>query len=55
MHGFQMVRSSWDFGFGGFEKLLVSLVDQFGNFAADQVAGLSEHLYPVVTVLLDGG
>jgi len=52
---FQMVGGGWDFSFGGFQKLLVATVDQFGNFAADQVSGVGEDLHGIVAVFLDGG
>src|ERR1700683_2126413 len=50
-----MVGGCWDFGLGGFEKLLVSPVNQLRDFAANQVAWISKNLHPVVAVFLDGG
>src|SRR5579863_2295797 len=49
-----MVRGGRNFGFGGFKKLLVSLVDELRNLATNQVAGIGENLHSIVAVLLDG-
>src|SRR5258708_17020668 len=50
-----MICRSRDFRLGGFQKLLVAAIDELGNFAADQIAGVSENLHAVVPVFLDGG
>src|SRR5580700_9581568 len=55
LQGFQMVRRGGDFILGSLQKLLVAAVHEFGNFAADHVAGIGENLYSVDAVFLDGG
>ena len=55
LQGFEVVGGGGDFGLGGFQKLLVAAVDQLGDFAADQVAGIGKDLDAVVAIFLDGG
>ena len=49
-----MIGGGRHFCFRCFQKLLIALVDQLGNFAPNQVPGISEDLYMIVAVLLDG-
>ena len=53
MQGFQVVGRRGNLGLGSFQKLLVALVNQLGNFGADQVAGISEDLDATIFRLLD--
>jgi len=38
-----------------FQKLLIALVHQLGNFAADQVSWIGEDLYTIILIFLDLG
>ena len=50
-----MVGCGGDLGFGGLEKLLVALVDQAGDLAADQDAWFGKKTHPTIGGLLNGG
>src|SRR3954470_4130873 len=49
-----MIGCSRDFGFGGLQKLLVSLVHKAGDFAADLDAGLGKETRRAVIVAFNG-
>src|SRR5262249_11523953 len=55
VQSFQMVGGRWYFGLAALEELLVPLVYEPGNFAAEQVAGFSENACSAVVSLFDGG
>src|SRR5438132_10647000 len=48
-----MVGGRGDFRLGGLEKLLVSAVHEFGDFATDQIAGIREYLHAIVAIFLN--
>src|SRR5437899_11289618 len=48
-----MVGGRGDFRLGGLEKLLVSAVHEFGDFATDQIAGIREYLYAIIAIFLN--
>src|SRR5947208_10700739 len=50
-----MVGGRGDFRLGGLEKLLVSAVHEFGDFATDQIAGIREYLHAIVAIFLNPG
>ena len=49
-----MVGGGGDLGLRGLQYLLVTAVDELGNFSANQVARVGENFHPFVPVLLDG-
>src|SRR5258708_33181550 len=55
MQGLQMLGGSRNLGFCGLEKLLVSLIDQAGDFRADQKARLGKETHAVVAGLFNSG
>src|SRR5581483_7229035 len=55
LQSFQMIRSRGDFRFCRLEDLLVSLIHQLRDFAADQVTGVGENLHRVSAIFLNGG
>src|ERR1700751_3318600 len=48
-----MICGRWDLGLRGLQELLIALVDQLRDLAADQVAGVGEDLRAFAVVLLD--
>src|SRR5947208_15390208 len=48
-----MVGGRRDFRLGSFEKLLVSAVPEFGDFATDQITGIREYLYAIIAIFLN--
>src|SRR6266700_2649711 len=54
VEGLEMIGGCRDFGLGGLEKLLVSLIDQTGNLRADQETRLGKETHTAIIGLLDG-
>src|SRR5205807_3252668 len=42
-----------DFRLGSLEKLLVSAVHEFGDFATDQITGIREYLHAIIAIFLN--